>query len=135
MRRKVRVVEVLVVDGEPIVRRSVQDTLSKGGYCVHTAANGREAMELLIRHQIQLVVIDWEMPVMNGLEFCKAVRTRISSRAPRLVRLSSKVRGSISIQQWRMLSLMPRSLLSESKSTTRLVRGTRLAVTRRLFHR
>lgn len=67
--------EVLVVDDEAIARRTVENALSEGGYRVFTAKNGREAMELLTRHQIQLVVIDWEMPVMNGLEFCKAVRS------------------------------------------------------------
>jgi len=66
---------VLVVDDEAIARRTVENALRQGGYCVFTANNGREALELLARHHIQLVVVDWEMPVMNGVEFCKAVRS------------------------------------------------------------
>lgn len=67
--------DVLVVDDEVIALRTIEHALSEGGYRVFTATNGREALETLQRHEIQLVVIDWEMPVMNGLEFCKAVRS------------------------------------------------------------
>ena len=67
--------DVLVVDDEVIARRAVEHALVAGGYRAITATNGREAIDLLRQHSIQLVVIDWEMPVMNGIEFCKFVRT------------------------------------------------------------
>ncbi|MCG8450090.1 MAG: response regulator [Pirellulales bacterium] len=70
--------DVLVVDDEPIARLTIEKTLRQGGYNVLTATNGREALELLKQHAIQLVVIDWEMPIMNGIEFCKAVRSEDS---------------------------------------------------------
>ncbi len=85
--------DVLVVDDEAIARRTVEHTLRKGGYQVLTATNGREALELLQRHNIQLVVIDWEMPVMNGIDFCKAVRGGDSPHYVYLIMVTSRNRS------------------------------------------
>lgn len=67
--------DVLVVDDEVIVRRTIENTLREGGYRVCAAENGREALSLLEKREIQLVIVDWEMPVMDGIEFCNAVRS------------------------------------------------------------
>jgi putative two-component system response regulator len=66
--------DVLVVDDEECLRQSVSYTLRSEGYRVTTACNGREAMEILRANGQQLVVSDWNMPGMNGLELCRAVR-------------------------------------------------------------
>ncbi len=66
--------KVLVIDDEAIARRTIENTLKEGGYEVMTAADGRQGLDLLIESECQLVVTDWEMPGMNGLDFCKAVR-------------------------------------------------------------
>jgi putative two-component system response regulator len=89
--------DVLVVDDEAIARRAVQNTLREGGHDVITASNGREALELLNRHQIQLVVIDWEMPVMNGIEFCKAVRRGDSPHYVYIIMVTSRNRPTDTI--------------------------------------
>lgn len=66
--------KVLVIDDEPIARRMIGNALQEGGYDVITALDGEEGLELLKTHQCQLVVTDWEMPKMHGIDFCKAVR-------------------------------------------------------------
>lgn len=66
---------VLVIDDEAIARRMVENTLEDGGYNVITAVNGEQGLELLKQFECQLVVTDWEMPTMNGIDFCKAVRS------------------------------------------------------------
>lgn len=66
---------VLVVDDEPIARLTIENALRQGGYDVITATDGREALELLRENNCQIVVCDWEMPVMNGIDFCKVVRS------------------------------------------------------------
>lgn len=67
--------KVLVIDDEAIARRTIENTLKEGGYEVMTAVNGQQGLDLLKRHEFQLVVTDWEMPGMNGIDFCKAVRS------------------------------------------------------------
>lgn len=72
--------EVLVVDDEPIAREITSHTLVNAGYSVLTANDGVEALEILNRGICQLVVTDWEMPVMGGAAFCRAVRDGRFSR-------------------------------------------------------
>ena len=67
--------QVLIVDDDKLVRIALEALLSKNGYEVLTATNGKEGLEVLGKHQAcRAVISDWEMPVMNGIEFCKAVR-------------------------------------------------------------
>ena len=56
-------------------RRSAAYTLQRAGYDVTTAQDGREALEILARGQHRLVVSDWKMPRMDGVELCRAVRS------------------------------------------------------------
>jgi putative two-component system response regulator len=65
---------VLVVDDEPIARRVAAHTLQQAGYDVTTAQDGREALDILARGQHRLVVSDWKMPGMDGVELCRAIR-------------------------------------------------------------
>jgi putative two-component system response regulator len=66
---------VLVVDDETISLRLAVRTLHDVGYDMTTARDGREALEILVRGQHQLVVSDWNMPRMSGVELCRAVRS------------------------------------------------------------
>jgi chemotaxis family two-component system sensor histidine kinase/response regulator PixL len=67
--------EILVVDDSLTIRGTLGKMLTKHGYRVHTAADGREALELLAQNpQIQAVFSDVEMPRMNGFEFLSACR-------------------------------------------------------------
>lgn len=66
--------KVLVVDDEPSIRKVLEGLLSHAGYQVFTAANGLEAMHILNDLGPQIVITDWEMPVMDGLQFCREIR-------------------------------------------------------------
>jgi DNA-binding response OmpR family regulator len=65
---------VLVVDDDAINLHAVAETLRKDGYEVVTAANGREALAILARQTCRMVLTDWIMPELNGLELCQAIR-------------------------------------------------------------
>ncbi len=65
---------VLVVDDEPQIRRVLRATLSSSGYDVIEAKNGQEAVEMVIREQPALILMDVNMPVMSGLEACSKIR-------------------------------------------------------------
>ena len=58
---------LLYVDDEADLRTLVKSQLSLAGYAVETAADGDEAVEMLIQHKFDLVLLDIYMPGMNGL--------------------------------------------------------------------
>jgi phosphoserine phosphatase RsbU/P len=65
---------VLIVDDSRAQRRILQVQLSRWGYAVTEAASGEEALALCQSHDYDIVLSDWMMPGMTGLEFCKAFR-------------------------------------------------------------
>lgn len=67
---------VLIVDDDPISLEIIAEDLREYGYQVTTATNGREAFELIRTGQFRLVVSDWQMPYMSGLELCQEIRKR-----------------------------------------------------------
>jgi len=67
---------ILVVDDDDISLKLLKEILSGGGYEVMTAANGREATDVLRNHPAHVVITDWMMPVMDGIELCRWVRSQ-----------------------------------------------------------
>lgn len=67
--------KILIVDDDPVAIILLQNALEEMGYEVLTASDGLEAMDILNTSQCRLVISDWEMPNMNGLELCRAIRT------------------------------------------------------------
>ena len=69
---------ILVVDDERAIREMIAGTLTEQGYCALTAANGAEALVQLgnAAGTIRLLLLDHDMPVMNGRETLTAVRSR-----------------------------------------------------------
>lgn len=66
---------ILIVDDDPISRRLIHRTLEKLGYRVHVAEHGREAWQIIQRNGIQLVITDWLMPQMDGLDLTRKIRS------------------------------------------------------------
>jgi two-component system, OmpR family, response regulator MprA len=67
---------VLVVDDDPDVRDSLVLALSCAGYRVSAAADGADALALLARSPVDLIVLDVLMPMVDGLEACRRLRVR-----------------------------------------------------------
>ena len=57
---------ILVVDDERAVRDLISDALSIEGHEIHTAANGKDALQLIGQHRYDLVFCDLRMPEMDG---------------------------------------------------------------------
>jgi putative two-component system response regulator len=66
----------LVVEDDCVSAEILANSLRGFGYEVTAAANGREAFELIRTGRYRLVVSDWEMPQMSGVEFCQQIRRR-----------------------------------------------------------
>lgn len=72
---------VLVVDDAGLVRLYCRDILERAGYQVEEALNGVEAIEKLLRQSIELIIVDVNMPRMDGLSFLRFLRRQERSLA------------------------------------------------------
>jgi len=66
--------EIVVIEDEADISMLVETTLTFGGHHVHIAANGREGIELVAKHQPELVLLDVQMPDMSGYDVLQAAR-------------------------------------------------------------
>ncbi len=73
-------IKVLVVDDDPTIRQLCADVLSDEGYAVDTASNGQEALIRLEHNGIKVALIDMMMPVMDGMQLCRILRSREATR-------------------------------------------------------
>ena len=64
---------VMVVDDEDVVREMVSSVLEDSGYRAVAAKNGAEAVACFARGGIDIVLVDWDMPVMNGPQTLQAI--------------------------------------------------------------
>ena len=76
---------VLVVDDDPQVRRFIRDVLEAEGFEVETAADGREALELVARRPPGLVVLDVTLPILGGSAVADGLRAALGDGLPILV--------------------------------------------------
>jgi len=66
--------KILAVDDDDLALLLLESTLADAGHEIVRAASGREALEMLHREPIRLVITDWVMPGMDGLELCRQIR-------------------------------------------------------------
>jgi len=81
---------VLVVDDATTYRKLLAGLLKKWGYEVFEAENGEQALAVLSAHPINLLISDWEMPVMDGLTLCRQVRQQVQDRYVYLIVLTAR---------------------------------------------
>ena len=81
----------LVIDDSRAIRMILRNTLRELGLEVVEAGNGREALEQMERAgDVELVLVDWNMPEMNGLDFVRAVRTRRAYDGARIMMVTTE---------------------------------------------
>src|SRR5205814_5262646 len=68
--------------------------LAAEGYQVQAASDGREGMKAIVTFEPDLVISDWMMPHVDGLELCQSVKTGLREAAPYFILLTAK--GEIS---------------------------------------
>lgn len=77
---------ILVVDDESHILHVVSLKLRNAGYEVHTAADGEEGFDVAQQVHPDLIITDFQMPFMNGLELCQKLKaTPDTSRIPALM--------------------------------------------------
>ena len=83
--------KVLVVDDDPISVELLKHTLTESGHDVVAHDNGSSAIEYLMSDTTcRMVITDWEMPVMDGLELARRIRSSIPGRYVYVIMLTSR---------------------------------------------
>jgi two-component system chemotaxis response regulator CheY len=77
--------DCLVVDDSRVVRRAARRMLETRGFSVREAENGRQALEACRIALPTLVLLDWNMPVMDGITFLRMARAEFGPDDPRIV--------------------------------------------------
>lgn len=81
---------VLVVEDDPVTRRLLCKTITRAGYRVTEAENGKVALEILKTSLFPIVVTDWMMPEMDGIELCRRIRNELNSAYIYIVVLTAR---------------------------------------------
>ena len=81
----------LIVDDSRAMRRILRQIIEGLGFDVTEAGNGREGMDMVTSlGDIELVLVDWNMPVMSGIEFVQAVRADDQYKNLKLVMVTTE---------------------------------------------
>lgn len=65
---------ILVAEDDIDMQKILRLYLQKDGFEVSTVSNGRDVIDFLSEHQTDLVIMDWMMPVQNGIQTCREIR-------------------------------------------------------------
>ena len=77
--------QCLIVDDSRVIRKVSRHILESLGFQVDEAENGREGLERCSVAMPDVILLDWNMPVMSGLEFIKLLRQRGHGDQPKVV--------------------------------------------------
>lgn len=77
--------KILTIDDQLLVTFSVQRILTNRGYTVETAADGLEGVKMFEQFRPDLVIVDYHMPRMNGVEVVEYIRVKRNSHIPILI--------------------------------------------------
>ena len=82
--------QVLVVEDEDALSALLQYNLDKEGYAVTVAGDGEEALVLIDEQQPDLIVLDWMLPKVSGVEVCRRLRARTETRNLPIIMLTAR---------------------------------------------
>ena len=71
--------QVLVVDDDQLPRKIARESRERSGFFVHEAKDGPDALAILDRHIPDIILLDVDMPTMNGYDICSRVRAMPTS--------------------------------------------------------
>ena len=118
---------ILVVDDEPKITKLARDYLENGGFRVMTAADGDAALAMARRERPDLVVLDLNLPGMDGLDVCRALRR--DSDVP-IIMLTARVEETdrligleLGADDYITKPFSPRELVARARAIFRRVQG------------
>jgi len=124
--------KVLIVEDEAVLLDALRYNLSRQGYQVHTAADGRSALLVARRERPDLILLDVMLPGLDGLEVCRILRQEMSAPILMLTARAEEVDRVIGLEvgadDYIVKPFSMRELLARVKAALRRVRLTRQEV-------
>ena len=90
---------ILIVDDEPAVRRTVRGVLESSGFECAESENGASALEWLKEHHTDVIIADYQMPIMDGLRLLERVQSSHNGHTPRVIMLSGLMEDKEKLRQ------------------------------------
>ena len=90
---------ILIAEDDPVSGKILQLTLQHYGHEVSMATSGDEAWEIFDREPVRVIVSDWMMPGMDGLEFCRRVRARVKTDYTYFILLTANNTGRENVRK------------------------------------
>jgi two-component system, chemotaxis family, chemotaxis protein CheY len=75
----------LIVDDSPVIRKVARRILENMNFMIMEAEDGAKALDVCAVHMPDAILLDWNMPVMDGYEFLKVLRTVDNGKKPKVV--------------------------------------------------
>ena len=82
--------EILIADDETNQIELMKFNLVKNGFLVKTAYNGEEALYMIYEKKPNVLIADWMMPKMSGIELCKILRSNEDTKLLPIIMLSAR---------------------------------------------
>lgn len=86
--------KILVIDDSPTLRKLLRFYLKKKGYEVHEAHNGRVGLEAIDKEVFDFIILDMDMPVMNGAQVLEKLTQMVDFNVPVLILSADKAQES-----------------------------------------
>jgi len=83
-------IKILIADDEPNQLELMAFNLENAGFSVIKAQNGKEALQFVEDHNPDLIIIDWMMPNMSGIDVCRILRSRTDTKLLPIIILSAR---------------------------------------------
>ncbi|MBI2298154.1 MAG: response regulator [Armatimonadetes bacterium] len=91
---------ILAVDDEKHIVRLIQVNLERAGYQVSTANDGVQALDLVAQERPDLIVLDWMMPQLNGMETLKRLKANPATADIPVIMLTAKSQDADVFKGW-----------------------------------
>ena len=121
---------ILVADDDPQMRRLIRSILERDGFEITEAADGLDALESVESHPVDLMVLDIDMPRLDGLGVLEELRARVSTSAVPVIVLTARADDTearvldLGAQDFLSKPLQPQSLLARVKAVLRRTKMT-----------
>jgi DNA-binding response OmpR family regulator len=81
---------ILVAEDDMLARMVLERSVVQWGYQLVSAVDGESARESLLTRKIDVCLLDWDMPGMNGIDICKWLRANIVGHVPYVILITAK---------------------------------------------
>ena len=83
-------VEILIADDEPNQIELMKFNLERNGFLIRSVYNGEKALEIIYEKKPDLLIVDWMMPKMSGIELCRILRSNKDTKLLPIIMLSAR---------------------------------------------